>query len=257
MVNKNTNKHKNYEILNLLGYGLSKFGNVFVRQFEFTSKTDFYQEMVTYGISATQSVIKNRQDLFDPFFDNGRKGWWKKGDTYIHRKHFIDSLFGDLDVFSYSEIVKMYLQEKFLYRKDEFLKIKPIIKSQFHQLQKTGLEAEMYFMNNYKSTDTFSNGYIEDTRLLGDGYDFQIEVNSNYYLAEVKGVREQKGSIRLTANEYNKANEYKEKYILSIISNLNNIPKITLIPDPLKYLGFNKHIITQEQVMFNTKNLEW
>lgn len=253
----NINKHKNYEILNLLGYGLAKFGNQFIEEFGFTNKSNFYDQMVFYGVSETASVIKNRQDLFDPFFDNGRKGWWQKGDTYIHRKYFIDSLFGKLDVFAYVDIVKMYLHEQFQYNEDKLSKIKPIIKSQFHQLQKTGLEAEMYFMNNYKNTDTFSNGYIEDTRLLGDGYDFQIEVNNNYFLAEVKGVREKKGSIRLTTNEYNKANEYKEKYILSIISNLNDIPKITLISDPLKYLGFNKNIIKQEQVTFNTKTLDW
>ena len=93
--------------------------------------------------------------------------------------------------------------------------------------------------------------------MLGDGYDFQIEVDNNYFLAEVKGIRNNKGSIRLTNNEYNKANEYKDKYILSIVSNLNDIPKITLIPHPIKKLEFSKNIIKQEQITFNTKNLEW
>ena len=253
----NKNKHQNYEILNLLGYGLAKFDNLFIREFGFKTKSDFYNIMVSYGVAETGSVIKNRQDLFDPFFDNGRKGWWQKGDAYIHRKHFIDSLFGSLNVVSYAEIVKMYLQEQFKYKQDDLLKIKPIIKSQFKQLQKTGLEAEMYFLNNYNNIDMFNNGTIEDTRLLGDGYDFQIEVNNNYFLAEVKGVRSTKGSIRLTKNEYIKANEYKDKYILSIVSNLNDIPKITLIPHPFEQLNFSRNIINQEQITFNTKNLEW
>jgi len=251
------NKHQNYEILNLLGYGLAKFDNLFIREFGFKTKSDFYNLMVSYGISETGSVIKNRQDLFDPFFDNGRKGWWQKGDAYIHRKHFIDSLFGSLNVVSYVEIVKMYLQEQFKYKQNNILNIKPIIKSQFKQLQKTGLEAEMYFLNNYDNIDIFNNGNIEDTRLLGDGYDFQIEVDNDYFLAEVKGIRNKKGSIRLTKNEYIKANEYKDKYILSIVSNLNDIPKITLIPHPIEQLSFTRNIIKQEQVTFNTKNLEW
>jgi hypothetical protein len=151
----------------------------------------------------------------------------------------------------------MYLQEKFQYREDKLLLIKPSIKSQFKQLQKTGLEAEMYFLNNYNSIDLFENATIEDTRLFGDGYDFQIETNQTYYLAEVKGVRNKKGSIRLTYNEYIKANEYKDKYVLSIISNLNEIPKITLIPDPLEKLELNENIIKQEQTTFNTKTIEW
>jgi len=253
----NKNKHENYEILNLLGYGLAKFDNLFINEFGFKTKTDFYNHMVKYGVSETGSVVKNRQDLFDPFFDNGRKGWWQKGDAYIHRKYFIDSLFGNLDVISYAEVVKMYLQEKFQYKEDNLLQIKPVIKSQFKQLQKTGLEAEMYFLNNYNSIDMFTDGYIEDTRLLGDGYDFQIEVNNTFFLAEVKGVRTKKGSIRLTNNEYIKANEYKDHYILSIISNLNDIPKITLIANPLDQLELNENIIKQEQITFNTKSIEW
>ena len=250
-------KHENYEILNLIGYGLSKFNNEFINKFGYKTKTDFYEDMVKISIADTESVIKNRQDLFDPFFDNGRKGWWQKGEAYIHRKHFIDSLFGELDVTSYVEIVQMYLQDKFNYKKNNFLDIKPIIKSKFNQLQKTGIEAEIYFLNNYKTINGFKNSEINDTRLLGDGYDFQIETNNEYYLVEVKGVRDKKGSIRLTKNEYDKAIEYKNKYMLTIVSNLNNIPKLTVIPNPLGQLEFKKNIFIQEQLQFNTKSIEW
>jgi len=252
-----SNKHKNYEILNLIGYGLSKFNNSFIYKFGFKTKTSFYIAMVDIGIAETGSVLKNRQDLFDPFFDNGRKGWWQKGDAYIHRKEFIDSLFGKLDVASYVEVVKMYLQEKFAYDEKNIINIKPIIKSQFKQLQKTGLEAEMFFLNHYQNIERFNGGIIVDARLLGDGYDFQIDINNNYFLAEVKGVRQDKGAIRLTKNEYNMANEYQDKYVLSIISNLNDIPKITIIPNPIKELNFNKNIIKQEQITFNTISIAW
>ena len=36
------NKHKNYEILNLIGYGLSKFNDDFLKEFGFTTKLGFY-----------------------------------------------------------------------------------------------------------------------------------------------------------------------------------------------------------------------
>ncbi|HID01375.1 MAG TPA: DUF3883 domain-containing protein [Piscirickettsiaceae bacterium] len=119
------------------------------------------------------------------------------------------------------------------------------------------LEFLLFSFNLDFNIDIFNNGNIEDTRLLGDGYDFQIEVNNNYFLVEVKGIRNKKGSTRLTKNEYIKANEYKDKYILSVISNLNDIPKITPIPHPIKQLNFSKNIINQEQITFNTKSLEW
>ncbi len=243
----NKNKHKNYEILNLLGYGLAKFDNLFIKEFGFKTKTDFYDAMVNYNIAETGSVVKNRQDLFDPFFNNGRRGWWQKGDAYIHRKHFIDSLFGKLDVASYAQVVKLYLNERFDYKQDNNdIEVQPIMKSQFKQLQKTGLEAEMYFLHNYKNILLFHNATIEDARLLGDGYDFQMNTESDYFLAEVKGIREKKGKLRLTANEYQKAIEYKDNYILSIVLNLDEIPKFLIVEDPIRQLEFEEKIISSK-----------
>ncbi|MBP6285073.1 MAG: hypothetical protein KA373_06620, partial [Paludibacteraceae bacterium] len=69
---------------------------------------------VAIGLVDTGSVVKNRMDLFDPFFpDNGRKGWWQKGNAYIHRKYLIDSLFGNKNIKGFSDIVKVYLKENY------------------------------------------------------------------------------------------------------------------------------------------------
>lgn len=240
------NKHKNYEILNLIGYGLSKFNEDFINQFDFKTKSSFYNFFVEKGLVDTGSVIKNRMDLFDPFFDNGRKGWWQKGDTYIHRKQLIDSLFGDETVASYSNIVKLFLKKK--YSLDDFeTKAKPIATSKFKKLQETGLEAELYFLNNYNSIEIFKNGKIEDARLYGDGYDFQVDVNENIFLAEVKGIRADKGKFRLTENEYSKALEYQQDYIITIVLNLDDSPNFLTIDNPLKNLKFEERIVKSKE----------
>jgi hypothetical protein len=233
-------KHRNYEVLNLIGYGLAKFGNDFLREFGFSTKTAFYNFCVKNGVANTAGTIKNRMDLFDHFFpESGRKGWWQKGDAYIHRKVYIDSLFGDEDVAGYANVVKLYLREK-LKLKDIDIKESPIIKSRFKQMQETGLEAELYFLNNYQTIDIFKGGAIEDARLYGDGYDFQINVSNIYLLAEVKGVRGKNGSLRFTNNEYKKALEYKNDYILSVVVNLNELPTLKVIRNPVKNLEFKK-----------------
>ena len=155
------NKHENYEILNLIGYGLSKFSDEFINEFGFKTKSAFYEYCVNIGIAETVGTVKNRMDLFDNFFpNNGRKGWWQKGDAYIHRKLLIDSLFGDENVYEYANIVKLFLKDNFKI-KDIVVNVKPIVKSRFKKLQETGLEAELYFMNNYNSIDIFKNGIIE------------------------------------------------------------------------------------------------
>ena len=186
-------------------------------------------------------------DLFDPFFpNNGRKGWWQKGDAYIHRKYLIDSLFGNENVLGYSNIVKLYLKEYYEI-KELFVEVKPIVKSRFKKLQETGLEAELYFMNNFNEISVFNKGILEDARLYGDGYDFQINVNENSFLAEVKGIRAKKGKFRLTENEYQKANEYKNDYVVTLVLNLDDLPTFLTIENPLKNLKFEERIIKSKE----------
>lgn len=240
------NKHENYEILNLLGYGLAKFDNEFIKQFGFETKNSFFDYFVEIGIVETGSVVKNRMDLFDPFFENSRKSWWQKGDAYIHRKLLIDSLFGNENVIGYANIVKLFLKDNFKIE-NILVEVKPIVKSRFKKLQETGLESELYFMNNYNSIDIFKNGNIEDARLYGDGYDFQINVNENSFLAEVKGIRAKKGKFRLTENEYFKAREYQNDYFIVVVMNLNDLPTFLPIENPLKNLKFEERIIKSKE----------
>ncbi len=250
-------KHENYEILNLIGYGLAKFNMVFVKYFGFKTKTAFYEYIVRQGIAESVGTVKNRQDLFDPFFDNKRKGWWQKGNAYIHRKVFIDSLFGSLDAGAYANIVRLYLAEKFAIVEEPSKEISPVLKSKFKQLQITGQEAELFFMNNYKEVNSFKDGILEDARIFGDGYDFQIEVQKHFFLTEIKGLRTDYGSIRMTQNEFYKAKEYTDDYALVVISNLSDIPKMSVIFNPTENIRFTEKAINTKQVNYHTSPLKW
>lgn len=251
------NKHKNYEALNLIGYGLAKFSMDFVREFGAKSKSEFYDFFVLNGLVETASTVKNRQDLFDPFFENGRSGWWQKGDAYIHRKIYIDSLFGNLNAVDYANVVKLFLLNENHLTGFDLQIIPPIIKSKFKQLKTTGEEAEVYFINNYKKIPNFSDASIEDARNYGDGYDFQIQKDDSFLLAEVKGVRAKKGALRLTENEYYKAKEYKNDYGIVVVSNLDDVPKMTVIFDPIQKLELTKKSIESKQLNFHSQSIEW
>ncbi len=257
MEKKDSRKHENYELLNLLGYGLAKFDKEFISQFGFKTKSGFYEYLVQLGVCETVGTVKNRQDMLDPFFDNGRSGWWQKSNQYISRKLFIDSLFGNEDVRGFAKVVKMYLKQDFDIEFEIEKETSPVLKSRFKQLQQTGKEAELYFFNNYDFVDIFKGGTIEDARLFGDGYDFQIENEAKYYLVEVKGVRSTIGGIRLTKNEYEKAVEYKDDYILAVVSNIIETPKITPIANPIFNLELKENIITSTQTSYHTGHLKW
>ena len=252
-----TNKHKNYETLNLIGYALSKFNLNFVKEFGFETKNKFYEEIVKFNIADTTGTVKNRQDLFDPFFDNERRGWWQKGDAYIHRKILIDSLYGELNVKEFSNLVKIYIKETFKVDIKNVENISPILKSKFRQLQETGKEAELFFINNFKNFHKFREGSIEDARLFGDGYDFQIKVLDRFFLVEIKGLHINYGSVRFTKNEFLKAQKFKNDYGLVIVRNLSNIPRMTLIFDPVNKLNFKKQITTNKQITYHTESNNW
>ncbi len=257
-MNKPTgSRHENYEVLNLIGYGLAKFEGQLVATLGFKTKSALFKSLIARGVAKTRGTLKNRQDLFNPLVRNAKIGWWQNGDRYLHRKTLLDSLFGDLDAAGYAAMLENYLQTYFPIAGELVKPIIPILKSKFRQLQETGSEAELFFMNNYRTISPFANGALQDARLFGDGYDFQIAVESDYFLAEVKGVRGNTGGIRFTNNEFEKASEFRGKFCLAVVSSLEAVPRINVFFDPLNELKFKKQLIRSEQVCYALPARRW
>ncbi len=250
-------RHPNYELLNLIGYGLAKFDMNFVRCLGFNTKSALYKSLVDAGVAETVGTIKNRQDLFDPFFDSGRKGWHHKGEAYIHRKHLIDSLFGSLDAKEYAKIVQISISEIFPGAIKNPLLISPILLSRYRQLHETGKQAESFFLNNFQEIAVFNTGLLEDARLYGDGYDFQISVASEDYLVEVKGVRAKTGAIRMTEKEHSQAQRYAGNYALVVVYDMDLLPKLSTVFDPTKSLDLVRSDSRVVQVSYNCISQIW
>lgn len=247
---------KKSEIMNLIGYGMAKFDYDFIVELGLKTKSAFCQYVVDLGLANTVKAVSNRQDSFDPYFDNGRRGWFQRNQRE-HIKLFIDSLFGNENAHGFANIVKLYIQE---FNSNIILteeKVSPVTKSKFKQLQETGKEAEFYFMNNYNNIPLFVGGKIEDARLWGDGYDFQIQKGGEYLLAEIKGLREKKGSVRMTQNEYQKAKEFSSAYILVVVSNLSSNPKFSVIENPANSLLLTPCEYKSVQRIYNSETLIW
>jgi Domain of unknown function (DUF3883) len=249
--------HKNYDLMNLIGYGLAKFDREFVKQFGFNNKTEFYNYVVSIGICGTTGAIKNRQDMLDPLFDNGRKGWHQKSYQYISRKLYIDSFFENEDVISLGNIVKIIINQDFNIPFSELQQVSPVLKSRYRSMQETGTEAELYFYNNYSNELIFKNAIIEDARQWGDGYDFQLQIDDNYLLVEVKGVKEKKGSFRFTEKEVLKAKEYEKNYFLVVVSNLIDSPKISIFDNPLNRFELQREEKPKIEINYYSKSLLW
>ena len=100
-------------------------------------------------------------------------------------------------------------------------------------------------------------GQIQDARLFGDGYDFQIELSPRFILAEVKGLQTRRGAVRLTEKEFRTAEEYSDDYALIVVSNLQDSPRLNLIQNPTRELKLRRQIITAEAVTYHSEALTW
>lgn len=249
-------EEKRSEVMNLIGYGLAKFDNTFVREFGQPSKAAFSRYVVALGLAESTKAVSNRMESFDPYFDNGRKGWFQRNQRE-HIKLFIDNLFGTEDAHGFANIVKLYIKELDTNISFQTESLTPAQKSRFKQLQETGKEAEYYFIKNYQTIPLFSSGILEDARLWGDGYDFQVQCDNVYFLAEIKGLQTNRGSIRLTQNEYCKAKEYKNEYVLVVISNLTHTPKVSCIEDPVAQLSLSPRELQSTQISYYSDNIIW
>ena len=155
------------------------------------------------------------------------------------------------------ENVKLYLKYKFKISELKTTDITPIIKSRFKKLQETGRQAELFFKENYQQIETFESGVLEDARLLGDGYDFQIKLPTKNFLVDIKGVRETSGAFRMTDREFRCAREYKNSYGLVVVSNLENIPKMTTIFNPIQEIYLKRIVRRDVQISFHSKSINW
>jgi uncharacterized protein (UPF0332 family) len=82
-------------------------------------------------------------------------------------------------------------------------------------------------------------------------------VDKVIYLAEVKGVREHSGAIRLTEREFVQAQEYQSEYALIVVSNLNDIPKMTALFNPLAELKLEKRSSSSIQAHYHSASIRW
>jgi len=250
-------RHDNYELLNIIGYGLAKFEGDLIAVLGFQTKSALYRSLIARGVANTVGTLKNRQDLFNPLVRKEKVGWWQNQDRYLHRKLLLDSLFGTLDAVAYGSLVQYYLHAQFPAVDDNPISVAPILKSKFRQLQETGSEAELYFLHCYRTITRFQDGVLEDARLFGDGYDFQIAFPRSYFLVEAKGVRGKSGGIRLTENEFEKAKEFTTDYCVVVVSQLETSPHISLFFDPLKLIPFRRQTVASEQLCYVSSSRTW
>jgi hypothetical protein len=222
------------EKLILSGLYLSKYDDAGLMKLGF----DTFQEafnVIGFALGSKPASIKNYRDEFDPLFPNRRMGWHKRKTREYCLAVF--EQYKNLDFETFTGLVRLF------FGYDEniesgILSPEPQAKgeSSFAQRLITGLAAEQYFESIHKDLPEFSGYYLENTTRFGCGYDFRLHTESNdkdFLAVEVKGLKEQRGSLSMTPKEYDVASALRDRFFLFVVRNFRESPSHEIFRNPV------------------------
>jgi hypothetical protein len=222
------------EKLILAGLYLSKYDAAGLIKLGFDSFQEAFN-VIGFALGSKPASIKNYRDEFDPLFPNQRMGWHKR-QTRDYCLAVFEQYKG-LDFEAFTGLVRSF----FGYDENvESAIISPEPQadgeSSFAQRLITGLAAEHYFESIHKDLPEFNGYSLENTTLFGCGYDFRLRTDpdDNDFLAvEVKGLKEQRGSLSMTPKEYEVASALRERFFLFVVRNFRESPSHQIFRNPM------------------------
>jgi hypothetical protein len=230
------------EKLILAGLYLSKYDSLALKKLGFEGFAEAFN-VIGYAMGSKPASIKNYRDEFDPLFPNRRKGWHKRPIRGYCLKVFEE--YRDLDFESFSDLVKSFVG----YDENVWSAVRGKDgqdegESNFAKRLTTGLAAERYFESVQGGLPEFEGYTIENTTLLGCGYDFRLQTgpSQGFLAVEVKGLKERTGNVSLTPKEYEVAGALRDRFFLFVVKNFQESPFHEIFPNPLSgRLQFRKH----------------
>jgi hypothetical protein len=218
----------------LSGLYLSKYDSVGLKNLGFENFLEAFN-VIGYGLGSKPASIKNYRDEFDPLFPNKRKGWHKRPTRDYCRAIFEE--YKDLDLESFTGLVKSF----FGYDGNVESGIVPTEKedegaSAFAQRLITGLAAEQYFESIHAEVPEFKGYLVENTTRFGCGYDFRLRTEPNhkdFLVVEVKGMKDQNGTLLMTPKEYDVASTLRDRFFLFVVRNFRESPSHSIFQNPL------------------------
>jgi hypothetical protein len=231
----------------LAGLYLSKYDLLGLKNLGFDNFVEAFN-VIGYALGSRPASIKNYRDEFDPLFPNRRMGWHKRPTRDYCREVFEE--YKGLNIESFTGLVKSF----FGFEQNTWSDSAPTDQqeegaSAFAQRLITGLAAEQYFESVHVNIPEFKGYQVENTTRFGCGYDFRLRTEPNHkdFLAvEVKGLKDQTGSLLMTPKEYDVASIMKERFFLFVVKNFRELPSHEIFQNPL---SSNLHFRKTERVI--------
>jgi hypothetical protein len=222
------------EKLILAGLYLSKYDTIGLKKLGFDSFLEAFN-VIGYALGSRPASIKNYRDEFDPLFPNRRKGWHRRNTREYCLAVF--EKYKALDLESFTGLVGSFFgYDKNIESENEPAEPQDDGKSSFAQRLITGLAAEHYFQSVQADLPEFKGYLMEDTTRFGCGYDFRLRAepdDKDFLAVEVKGLREQTGSLTMTPKEYDVASTLRDRFFLFVVRNFRESPSHEIFCNPL------------------------
>jgi len=222
----------------LAGLFLSKFDKAGLAQLGFAGWNEAYNALAL-SVGGRPLSVKGYRDEFDPFFDNPRKGWYKRP-AHQNRLDMLEE-YRDLPIETFAELVRTQFaiggQELDTEIGNAVVAagVKQDEGTPFAKRMMTGVAAENYFADHYRNHAPFADCSLERTTALGCGFDFKLVPPRRDFLGvEVKGIAKSQGQVMLTEKEFKMARYLRDRFYLYVVTGFSTQHlKPVVIANPL------------------------
>lgn len=239
----------------LAGLFLAKFDQDGLKELGFSTWKEAYNTLAL-AVHGRPLSVKGYRDEFDPFFDNPRKGWYKRL-AHQNRLDMMEEYKG-LSLAAFAELVRTQFAvvghnldadignavvEAGIRQEDG--------DTPFAKRMVTGIAAENFFAEHYREYSRFANCSLERTTSFGCGFDFKLIPPKDRFLGiEVKGLVKSKGQVLLTEKEFKMATYLRKRFYLYVVSNFGQTPRPIVIENPL-----SSGIVFEEKAIESTQKV--
>lgn len=232
--------HEN-ELAMIVAFYLSKFGDDGLERLGFSTYKQAF-ETIGRSLNVNPNSVKNWRDEFDPYYDNGRKGWYQRNIRPSRLKviETFDDLSEDalravvLDIIQFEGHQRVETELEFALKEIKKLDVKgKKIQREFIARVPTGRKAEEFFISKFHAGLTPFEGELQDYRDNGVGYDFEINFDRSRSFIEIKGLSKELGGISFTDKEWKVAKENQDSYFLGLVVGIPDSPKMGFLKNPV------------------------
>lgn len=225
----------------IVAFYLSKFGEEGLARLGFRTYKQAFDE-IGRALHVNPNSVKNWRDEFDPYYDTGRKGWYRR--KIRPSRQGVVTAFNDLSESAVRAVALDIIKPE----------ARPKVEAELHAVLKeikvsddrkrtnkkveyvargpTGRMAEEFFISRFNAGQTPFNGILRDCRDEGVGFDFEITAQGEPTVVEVKGLTKELGGITFTDKEWKVANEIQNNYFLGVVVQIPTSPRIGFVQNP-------------------------